>query len=199
MFCGTCQCGKSHMADLRAQCQEERLQGSNETGAFHEGCGVEDSTGIEGPGAQQRGLNTGKGRCSIDRMEKKGQGASSAGKRGSSATKTVDEYLESVAAPAHGMMIALRGLIRSVLPLEATETISYRMPAFKHRKVLVWFAAFKNHCSLFPGAGVIEQFKEELKGFKVSKGTVQFPTDKPLPAALIRRLVKARLKQSEGE
>ena len=63
----------------------------------------------------------------------------------------------------------MRELIRSALPEEAQETISYRMPAFKHKKVLVWFAAFKNHCSLFPGSGVIEQFEEELKGFKVSK------------------------------
>ena len=96
-------------------------------------------------------------------------------------------------------MVKLRALIRSVLPEEAQETISYGVPAFKHKKVLVWFAAFKNHCSLFPGSTVIEQFKDELAGFKVSKGTVQFPTDKPLPGALIKKLVKARMKLAEGK
>ena len=97
------------------------------------------------------------------------------------------------------MMVEMRALIRSALPPEAIETISYRIPAFKHKKVLVWFAAFKNHCSLFPTAAPIEQFKGELTGFRISKGTIQFPLDKPLPAALIRKLVKARLEQSAGK
>lgn len=116
-----------------------------------------------------------------------------------SAPKSVDEYLAGVQEPARCMMVKMRSLVRSVLPPEATETISYRMPAFKHKKVLVWFAAFTNHCSLFPTAAVIEQFRDELKGFTISKGTVQFPFDKPLPAALIKKLVKARLEQSEGK
>ena len=91
------------------------------------------------------------------------------------APKSVDEYLAGVAEPARGMLVKMRTLIRSALPREATETISYRMPAFKHKKVLVWFAAFTNHCSLFPTAVVIEQFRDELKGFKISMGPVQFP------------------------
>jgi uncharacterized protein YdhG (YjbR/CyaY superfamily) len=115
------------------------------------------------------------------------------------APKSVDEYLAGVAEPALGMLVKMRALIRSALPKEATETISYRMPAFRHKKVLVWFAAFTNHCSLFPTAAVIGQFKAELEGFKISKGTVQFSLDKPLPAALIKRLVKARLEQSAGK
>ena len=61
----------------------------------------------------------------------------------------------------------------------------------------MWFAAFSNHCSLFPTAAVIEAFKKELKGFSTSKGTIQFPTDKPLPAALVKKLVKARVAQNE--
>jgi uncharacterized protein YdhG (YjbR/CyaY superfamily) len=132
-------------------------------------------------------------------MEKKRGGDLSPAKPGKSAPKTVDEYLAAVAEPARSRMVKLRALIRSVLPEEAQETISYRVPAFKHKKVLVWFAAFKNHCSLFPGSTVIEQFKDELAGFKVSKGTVQFPTDKPLPGALIKKLVKARMKLAEGK
>jgi uncharacterized protein YdhG (YjbR/CyaY superfamily) len=65
--------------------------------------------------------------------------------------------------------------------------------------VLVWYAAFSNHCSLFPTAAIIEKFKNELKGFPTSKGTIHFPTDKPLPTALIKKLVKARVAQTESK
>jgi uncharacterized protein YdhG (YjbR/CyaY superfamily) len=63
----------------------------------------------------------------------------------------------------------------------------------------VWFAAFSSHCSLFPTASVIEAFKDELKGFSTSKGTIHFPTGKPVPAALIKKLVKARVAQIESK
>lgn len=79
------------------------------------------------------------------------------------------------------------------MPSEATEAISYGMPAFKYKGTLVWFAAFSNHCSLFPGASVIKAFTNELEGYKTSKGTIQFPVDKPLPGALVKKMVKARL------
>src|SRR4029077_21014067 len=72
-------------------------------------------------------------------------------------------------------------------------------PAFKYKGVLVWFAAFSNHCSLFPTASVVEAFKNELTGFSTSKGTIQFPTNKPLPTALVQKLVKARLAQIESK
>jgi uncharacterized protein YdhG (YjbR/CyaY superfamily) len=85
------------------------------------------------------------------------------------------------------------------VPPEATETISYRIPAFRYKGVLVWFAAFSDHCSLFPTAAVIEAFKNELKAFFTSKGTIHFPTDKPLPTALVKRLVKARVAQNESK
>jgi len=90
-------------------------------------------------------------------------------------------------------------MIRSVVPRAATETISYGIPAFKHNKVLVWFAAFSNHCSLYPTASVIEAYKNDLKGFTTSKGTIHFPIDKPLPTALIKKLVKARVAKSESK
>ena len=93
----------------------------------------------------------------------------------------------------------MRAAIRSAVPPEATETISYRIPAFKHKRVLVWFAAFSNHCSLFPTASVIDAFQEELKGFSTSKGTIHFPTDKPVPVALVKKLVKARVAQVESK
>ena len=92
-------------------------------------------------------------------------------------------------------MNQIRAAIRSVVPAEATEIISYKIPAFKHKKVLVWYAAFTNHCSLFPTKAVLEAFKDELKGFTVSKGTIQFPLNKPMPIALIKKLVKARVEQ----
>ena len=96
------------------------------------------------------------------------------------------------------MLKKMRAAIRHAVPAEATETFSYGIPAFKHKRVLVWFAAFSNHCSLFPTAAIIAAFKKELKGFATSKGTVHFPTDKPLPIALIKKLVKARVAQLES-
>jgi len=118
---------------------------------------------------------------------------------GSSAPKNVDDYLAGVPEPARGTLKKIRAVIRSVVPPEATEAISYGIPVFKHKGTLVWFAAFSNHCSLFPTASVIEAFKNELKGFSTSKGTIHFPTDKPLPTALLKKLVKARLAQNESK
>jgi uncharacterized protein YdhG (YjbR/CyaY superfamily) len=121
----------------------------------------------------------------------------SAAKR-SRAPKTVAEYLARVPKPARATLNQMRAAIRSAVPREATETLSYGIPAFKHKRVLVWFAAFANHCSLFPGSSVIEAFKGKLKGFSTSKGTVHFPLDQPLPAALIKQLVRARVAQIEN-
>ena len=92
----------------------------------------------------------------------------------------------------------MRAAIRSVVPRDATETISYGIPAFKHKGVLVWFAAFSDHCSLFPTGAVIEAFKKELKGFPTTKGTIQFLLDKPLPIALIKKIVRARVAQAKS-
>ena len=93
----------------------------------------------------------------------------------------------------------MRTAIRSAVPRVATETISYQMPAFAHNGVLVWYAAFADHCSLFPTGSVLQAFKDELKGFKTSKGTVQFALDKRLPVTLIKRIVKARVAQAEAK
>ena len=119
--------------------------------------------------------------------------------KGNRAPKDVDEYLAGVPEPARSTLNKIRAAIRSAVPPEATETISYRIPAFKYKGVLVWFAAFSNHCSLFPTASIVEAFKNELKGFSTSKGTIHFPTDKPLPAALVRKMVKARVAQNESK
>jgi uncharacterized protein YdhG (YjbR/CyaY superfamily) len=113
------------------------------------------------------------------------------------AAKTVDEYLANLPEPARSTLTHIRAVIRSVVPKEATEVISYRIPIFKFNGMLVGYAAFAKHCSLFPtGSGVIEKFAKELKGYKTSKGTIQFPSDKPLSDALLRKIVKQRVKEN---
>jgi len=134
----------------------------------------------------------------IDGMIKKAAKASP-GKRMGAPAKTVDEYLDRAPESDRAVLNKMRATIRSVLPREATEVISYQMPAFRHKKVLVWYAAFRDHCSLFPTAAAMEACKCELEGYSTSKGTVRFPADKALPIALIKRLVKVRLEQSEGK
>jgi uncharacterized protein YdhG (YjbR/CyaY superfamily) len=119
--------------------------------------------------------------------------------KGKGTLHEVEEYLARLTDPARDMLSKIRDAIRSAAPPEATETISYKMPAFKYNGVLVWYAAFSNHCSLFPTAAVMDKFKDELKRFSTSKGTIQFPLDKPLPIALIKRLVKERVRQIESK
>ena len=111
--------------------------------------------------------------------------------------RTVDEYLEGVPEPARTTLNKVRAVIRSVAPPEATEGISYGMPTFKYKGMLASFAAFSDHCSLFPGAGPTIEFKNELKNFQTSKGTIRFAPNKPLPATLLKRLVKARIAENE--
>lgn len=132
-------------------------------------------------------------------MKKAKAGNRGSAAKGKGAPRNVDEYLAGVPEPARSTLSKLRAAIQSAVPPEATETISYRIPAFEHKGVLVWFAAFSEHCSLFPTASVIDAFKNELKGFRTSKGTIHFPVDKPLPVALIKKLVEARVAQNESK
>ena len=130
-------------------------------------------------------------------MKKAKSGGSGSAAKGSVAPQSVDAYLAGVPEPARSTLKRVRAAIRSAVPPEATEAISYRMPMFKYKGLLVGFAAFSNHCSLFPGSSVIEAFKNELKGFQTSKGTIRFPADKPLSAALVKKLAKARIAENE--
>jgi len=114
------------------------------------------------------------------------------------APKTVNQYLARVPQPARAHLNKMRAAIRSAVPKDSVEIISYGIPAFKQKRILVWYAAFSNHCSLFPTAAIIEKFKNHLKPFSKSKGTIHFPIDKPLPTALIKKLVKARVAQAEN-
>ena len=118
--------------------------------------------------------------------------------RSMGSAKTVDEYLAAVPEPALSTLQKIRSTIRSVVPAEATEAISYGMPVFRYKGALVGYAAFKDHCSFFPmNAALIIQFVEELKGYSTAKGTIRFPSDKPLPAALVKKIVKARVADND--
>jgi uncharacterized protein YdhG (YjbR/CyaY superfamily) len=160
-------------------------------------CSIARMKSPKRPSASTRGKGLNKVLASKKTASKKAAPKRSGSKV--AAPKTVDEYLAAVPEPARSALNKVCGAIRFVVPPEATEVISYGIPAFKHKRVLVWYAAFANHCSLFPTAAVIEAFKDELKGFSTSKGTIHFPLDKPMPVALIKKLVKARVAQSEGK
>lgn len=111
--------------------------------------------------------------------------------------KTVDEYLAGVPEPAASTLKHMRAVIRSVVPKETTEVISYGIPMFKFNGMLVGYAAFAKHCSLFPtGSGVIEQFAKELKVYSTNNGTIRFPADKPLPDSLLKKIVRVRVKEN---
>jgi uncharacterized protein YdhG (YjbR/CyaY superfamily) len=112
--------------------------------------------------------------------------------------RNIDEYLAGVPELARGTLEKVRAAIRSAVPPEATEAISYRMPTFRYKGGLVAFAAFSKHCSLFPmSLAVMEMFKGDLKKFHTFKGTIHFPLDKPLPAALVKKIVKERIAEKE--
>lgn len=117
---------------------------------------------------------------------------------GKAGPRNIDEYLASVPEPVCDTLSKIRATIRSVAPPETTEAISYGMPAFRYKGALVCFGAFSDHCSFFPmSAALIEQFKDDLKNYETAKGTIRFPLDKPLPAALLKKFVKARIAQNE--
>lgn len=121
-------------------------------------------------------------------------------KNAAKATKvpeTVDEYLNRVPEPARTTLSKVRSVIRSVAPPEATEGISYGIPTFKYKGMLASFAAFSDHCSLFPGAGPTIEVKNDLKNYQTSKGTIRFAPNKPLPATLIKKLVKSRIAENQ--
>jgi uncharacterized protein YdhG (YjbR/CyaY superfamily) len=113
-------------------------------------------------------------------------------------TEGVDAYLALVPQPARTTLEKVRSTILSVVPAETTEGISYGMPAFRYKGALVGYAAFKDHCSFFPmQASLIDEMKDELKSYRTAKGTLQFPQEKPLPASLLKKMVKLRVAENE--
>ena len=108
----------------------------------------------------------------------------------------IDKYLESLPDQQKIALEKLRQTIKKIVP-EAQEVISYQMPAYKYHGMLVGFAAFKNHCSFFPwDSKTVEQFKEELKDFFVSKGTIRFTPEAPIPEALLKKIIEARVNEN---
>jgi uncharacterized protein YdhG (YjbR/CyaY superfamily) len=106
----------------------------------------------------------------------------------------VDAYIASVPEPPRTTLIRLREIIRSAVPREAVEVISYGIPAFTLSKPFFGFAAFKSHLSVLPFSGsLFNNFTEELKPYTRTKSSLHLPFDKPLPATLIRKLVRARV------
>ena len=112
----------------------------------------------------------------------------------------VEAYLAQVPEPARTTLEKMRAMIRAAAPADATEAISYKIPSFQYKGALVWYAAFKRHCSFFPmDLSLLDEFGEELKKHKTSKGTIQFPLDEPLPKKLVTRIVKARVSLNEAK
>src|SRR5947209_4858465 len=110
--------------------------------------------------------------------------------------RTVDEYLAALPAAQRSALQKLRKVIRAAAP-EAEECISYQLAAFRQDGMLVGFGATANHCAFYPmNSTTIESYKDELKKYETSKGTIRFQPDKPLPASLVRKLVKARLEEN---
>ncbi len=119
---------------------------------------------------------------------------------GKAAPRNIDEYLAGVPEPARSTLSKMRATIRSLVPPETTEAIGYGMPAFRYKGALVCFGEFVDHCSFFPmSAALIEQFKGDLTNYETAKGTIRFPLDKPLPTALLKKFVKARIAQNEAK
>jgi uncharacterized protein YdhG (YjbR/CyaY superfamily) len=107
--------------------------------------------------------------------------------------RTVDEYLARLSRKKRAALEKVRKAIHAAAP-GAEECISYQLPAFRLRgRIFMWYGAATNHCALYPGAHPVKALKDELKAYDTSKGTIRFPVDKPLPAALVRKLVKARI------
>jgi uncharacterized protein YdhG (YjbR/CyaY superfamily) len=110
--------------------------------------------------------------------------------------QTVDDYLALVPQPARDTLAKIRKIIKAAAP-EAVEKISYRMPIFHYQGGLVAFAAFKNHCSLFVMSGsFLDRYRKEFRAYEMTKSAIHFPLDRPLPAALVKKIVRARLAEN---
>jgi uncharacterized protein YdhG (YjbR/CyaY superfamily) len=112
--------------------------------------------------------------------------------------KTIDDYLAALSEDKRAALEKLRKTIRAAAP-KAEECISYQLPAFRHNGMLVAFGATANHCAFYlMSSTTVVAHKEELKKYDISKGTIRFQADKPLPVALVRKLVKSRIAENEG-
>ena len=108
--------------------------------------------------------------------------------------KTVDEYFSAFPPKTRNILKALRKTIREVAP-HAEELISYNMPSFKLHGMLVYYAAYDRHIGFYPTSSPMKVFKDELADYKTSKGAIQFPIEKAIPATLVKKIVKFRIKE----
>jgi uncharacterized protein YdhG (YjbR/CyaY superfamily) len=117
------------------------------------------------------------------------------GRKTKARPNTIDGYLAALSTDKRAALARLRETIRAAAP-RAEECISYQLPAFRlDGRMLVWFGASARHCSFYPGA-VVGAYKDELKDYDTSKGTIRFQPSHPLPAALVRKLVRARIAEN---
>ena len=112
------------------------------------------------------------------------------------AATSVEEYLKRFYAEQRAALEKIRKAIKEAAP-EAEESISYGMPAYKLNGPLVYFGGFKHHCSFFPAGSQLTDLSDEIKEYKTSKGTLQFPLHRPIPVRLIKKIVKARVRENE--
>lgn len=112
--------------------------------------------------------------------------------------RAIDEYLAKAPEPVRGMLEEIREIVRANVPAEATEAFGYGMPGFCYKGRLLFYGAFKSHCGFYPGSPpMIKSLAEDLKGFKTTRGAVQFPIGKPVPRALVKKIVKLRVAENE--
>lgn len=114
------------------------------------------------------------------------------------APRDIDEYIAAFPKEVQEILEKVRATIRKAAPA-AEEAIKYQIPTFTLNGNLVHFAAFKKHIGLYPAPRALEEFKDELSGYKGAKGSVQFPLDQPIPYDLISRIVEYRVKMSLEE
>jgi uncharacterized protein YdhG (YjbR/CyaY superfamily) len=117
-------------------------------------------------------------------------------KEASKKFKTVAEYFSSAPAEARSRLKEIRAIVTQAAP-KAEEVISYNMPGLRLHDMLVWYAGYKKHIGFYPRSSMIDKFQKELAAYEVSKGAIRFPLDEPLPAKLITKIVKVRIKENE--
>ena len=113
-------------------------------------------------------------------------------KQATAAPASIDDYIATFPVGVQKRLQSIRRAIRKAAP-EAEEKISYRIPAFTLGGNLIYFAAFRNHIGVYPGAAAIVAMKADLQGYRTAKGTVQFPLDQPLPLPLIEKMVRFKI------
>jgi uncharacterized protein YdhG (YjbR/CyaY superfamily) len=115
-----------------------------------------------------------------------------------SAELAIEEYIANAPGPARKLLEEIRAIVRATAPVETTEVFSYGIPGFKYKGTLLSYGAFKQHCGFFPGSPpMLKSLAPELTQYKTTRGGVQFPLGKPLPAALVKKIVKLRVAENE--